>query len=132
MTKAPIDADAKLDEALDETFPASDPPAATVETGVRLGGPEARAGGAVIDNAATSRFELAVSGDTAFLQYTRTPDGLTLLHTEVPAALRGHGAGGALVRAALQSGRAAGLRVTVVCPFASSYLERHADLLSPT
>jgi hypothetical protein len=30
-------ADSKLDEALEETFPASDPPANTVETGIRTG-----------------------------------------------------------------------------------------------
>jgi len=31
-----LDGDGKLDEALDETFPASDPPANTVETGIRI------------------------------------------------------------------------------------------------
>lgn len=31
-------ADAQLDEALEETFPASDPPANTVETGIAIGG----------------------------------------------------------------------------------------------
>ena len=119
------DADAKLDETLDESFPASDPAAATVETGVRIAGPETAVGGAVVDNAAASRFELAVNGDTAFLQYSRTPAALTLIHTEVPPALRGHGAGAVLVRAALQSARAAGLRTVVVCPFARAYLRQH-------
>jgi hypothetical protein len=32
-----VRADLKLDEALEETFPASDPPANTVETGIRIG-----------------------------------------------------------------------------------------------
>ena len=34
----PVD-DSKLDEALEETFPASDAPANTVETGIRIGTP---------------------------------------------------------------------------------------------
>ena len=29
--------DEKVDEAIEETFPASDPPANTVETGIRIG-----------------------------------------------------------------------------------------------
>jgi len=29
--------DEKIDEAIEETFPASDPPANTVETGIRIG-----------------------------------------------------------------------------------------------
>jgi len=35
--------DDKLDEALQETFPASDPPANTVETGIRVGVVERKA-----------------------------------------------------------------------------------------
>jgi hypothetical protein len=35
--------DRDLDEILDETFPASDPPANTVETGIRVGAMPARA-----------------------------------------------------------------------------------------
>jgi predicted GNAT family acetyltransferase len=79
----------------------------------------------VVDNAATSRFELSVSGDTAFLQYGRTSDALTLIHTEVPTAIRGRGLGGLLVRVAFQSARSAGLRIVVVCPFARAYLKKH-------
>ena len=36
------------------------------------------------DNAAQSRFELAVDGHTAFVVYRKTPDTITLVHTEVP------------------------------------------------
>ena len=81
--------------------------------------------GSVRDNTAESRFELFVDGETAFLVYKRTSDTLTLIHTEVPPALRGHHLGDALVEAALQSARSAGLRVVAVCPFAKEYMRKH-------
>ena len=43
------------------------------------------------DNAAQSRFELAVDGHTAFVVYRKTPDTITLVHTEVPPELGGRG-----------------------------------------
>ena len=116
-------ADAKLDEALEETFPASDPAANTVETGIRTGEVPWPAG--VSDNRALKRFELMVNGETAFLLYERTEDALTLVHTEVPPALRGQHVGDRLVAAALDAARSAGLRIVAVCPFAKAYLRRH-------
>ena len=112
----------KLDETLEETFPASDAPANTVETGIRLSG---AAEGGVVDNAASSRFELTVDGHTAFLAYERTHDTLTILHTEVPVEIRGRHLGDRLVEAALEAGRSAGLRRVIICPFARAYVQRH-------
>jgi predicted GNAT family acetyltransferase len=124
--------DAALDEALEETFPASDPPANTVETGIRAGAPssslpsEARSANAwrVTDNPTLNRFELSVDGHTAFLVYQRTPQTLTIVHTEVPEALRGRKIGDALVKAAIDAGHAESLRIVAVCPFARAYLRR--------
>ena len=79
----------------------------------------------VSDNPALNRFELTVDGQTAFLKYERTADTLTLIHTEVPESLRGHHLGDALAKAALDAGRAAGLRIVVVCPFVKAYLRKH-------
>jgi predicted GNAT family acetyltransferase len=118
-------ADSKLDEALDETFPASDPPANTVETGIRTGGTPPFARGSVTDNRANNRFEVSVNGATAFLLYERTNDTLTLIHTEVPTTMRGLHAGDALVEAALENARSAGLRIVAVCPFVRAYLRKH-------
>lgn len=112
----------KLDETLDETFPASDAPANTPETGVRVA-PLTDA--SVTDNVQQNRLELAADGHTAFLEYRRTSDTLTILHTEVPPEIRGRHLGDHLVEAALAAGRAAGLRIVVVCPFARAYLRRH-------
>jgi predicted GNAT family acetyltransferase len=120
----PVD-DSKLDEALEETFPASDAPANTVETGIRIGTPPATDIGAVSDNAAQSRFELNIGGHLAYLEYERTPNTLTLIHTEVSPEIRGHHVAERLVEAALAIGRAEGRRIVVICPFARAYMRRH-------
>jgi predicted GNAT family acetyltransferase len=112
--------DNALDEALDETFPASDPAANTVETAVRPA-PAPRAA-AVIDNRELTRFELHVGSHVAFLLYERSAKTLTLVHTEVPAELRGQHAGDALAQAALDAARRDGLAVVAICPFVRKYL----------
>jgi uncharacterized protein len=115
----------KLDEGLDETFPASDAPGNTVETGIGAGEPARSATHQVSDNSTLKRFELIVGGQTAFLAYERSNDTLTLVHTEVPQQLRGQHIGDTLVEAALDVARSHGLRVVVVCPFARAYLRKH-------
>ena len=116
----------ELDETLEESFPASDPPANTVETGVRLGSTSPVS--PVTNNTQVRRFELTVGGDTAFLAYDRTPESLVLVHTEVPAAFRGEHYGEALVKAAIEYGRAEHLRIVAVCPFARAYLRKYPHL----
>ena len=117
--------DSKVDEALEQTFPASDAPAYTVETGIRIAIPSATEVGDVTDNTAQSRFELNVDGHVAYLEYERTPNTLTLLHTEVPPEIRGRHIADRLVEAALAIGRSEGRRMVVICPFARAYLRRH-------
>ncbi|HUL73256.1 MAG TPA: GNAT family N-acetyltransferase [Vicinamibacterales bacterium] len=117
--------DDKLDETIDETFPASDPPANTVETGVRIGEVPPAPVPPITDNAGRSRLELTVDGQTAFLDYRRARDTFSIIHTEVPPELRGRRLGDALVEAALRQGRSEGLRIVIVCPFARAYLRRH-------
>ena len=117
--------DEKLDETIDESFPASDPPANTVETGIRIGESSPSPAAAVSDNHALNRFEVTIDGHTGFLKYERTHDALTLIHTEVPDALRGRHVGDALVEAALHAGRTEGLRIVAVCPFVRAYMRKH-------
>jgi predicted GNAT family acetyltransferase len=115
--------DRELDEALEETFPASDAPANTVETGTRAGPvPPALA---ITDNREASRFELVVDGQTAVLAYERTPTSLVLVHTEVPPSLRGHHLADALAKAAIDAAHAERLQVVAVCPFVKAYLRKH-------
>src|SRR5580765_7470641 len=99
MNSSRQDENERLDETLDETFPASDAPANTVETGIRTGDPSTPSE-SVSDNPALKRFELTVNGQTAFLLYERTPDALTLIHTEVPESLRGRHHGEQLIEEA--------------------------------
>jgi predicted GNAT family acetyltransferase len=115
--------DNALDEALDETFPASDPPANTVETAVRPS--PAPNAAAVIDNRGLTRFELHVGPHVAFLLYERSAKSLTLVHTEVPSELRGQHVGDALAQAALDTARRDGLAVVAICPFVRKYMRAH-------
>ena len=120
------DKDDDVDEALEESFPASDPPANTVETGIRVKvaasyAPEL----AVRDDREASRFEAVSDGQVAFLQYERRPHAFVFLHTEVPESLRGKGIASQLAKAGLQAARAEGLPIVVRCPFVRAYLQKH-------
>ena len=79
----------------------------------------------VTDNTARHRFEFALDGQTAFLEYERTADALRPMHTEVPEAYRGRHFGEALVKGALEAARAEGVRVVAVCPFVRAYIRKH-------
>jgi hypothetical protein len=98
-------ADDKLDETIDESFPASDPPANTVETGVRVGEVPGSSEAIVSNHPERSRLELTIDGLTAFLDYRQTPETFTILHTEVPVELRGRHFGERLVDAAMRLGK---------------------------
>ena len=57
---------------------------------------------AIRDNPARHRFEMALDGGIAYATYRRDGDVLTILHTEVPAAINGRGHGSALVAGVLE------------------------------
>jgi len=84
-------------------------------------------GDTITDDAAASRFELAIGDAIAFIDYRRTGNLLVLTHAEVPAALEGRGIGSRLVQGALELVRARGERVVPRCPFIARYLERHPE-----
>jgi uncharacterized protein len=79
----------------------------------------------VIDDQADSRFALAADGQPAELIYRRNGDRLVLVHTSVPPAMEGRGAGAQLVRAAVEKAAADGLTIVPLCPFADGWLKRH-------
>jgi predicted GNAT family acetyltransferase len=85
--------------------------------------PESR----VTDRPDLNRYELAVDGDVAFLDYRRRDDHVVLAHTEVPAEFRGRGYGSMLARHALDEARRSGKQVIVKCPFVTAWVGRHHE-----
>jgi predicted GNAT family acetyltransferase len=81
----------------------------------------------VRNNTALHRFELDADGHTAMTYYRLEPGVITFTHTEVPPAIEGHGVGSKLVRGALESARAQGLKVVARCPFVTGYMGRHPE-----
>jgi len=79
------------------------------------------------DNEASNRFELDVGGTIAFVAYRKSPGAITLVHTEVPAALGGKGIGSKLARATLDAVRAQGRKLTVECEFIQGYISKHPE-----
>jgi predicted GNAT family acetyltransferase len=81
----------------------------------------------VTHNEATGQFEIALGDEKAVLQYRRTQNRITLVHTEVPQASRGRGLGNQLIRAALDFAHFNQLKVVPVCPFVKAYLQKHPE-----
>ena len=74
------------------------------------------------------RYVLRIDGAAAELTYSRL-GALQIIvdHTEVPDALRGQGAGAALVLRAVEDARAEGRRIVPLCPFARAQFARHPE-----
>jgi predicted GNAT family acetyltransferase len=85
-------------------------------------------GDRVRDNPTLSRYEMDVDGGgIAFIRYRREDGVVSLLHAEVPAALRGRGLGSRMTGATLDFIRAQGDRVIARCPFVAAYLDAHPE-----
>jgi predicted GNAT family acetyltransferase len=79
------------------------------------------------------QFTVTIEGQRSLLQYRLKEGVMTIVHTEVPAALAGHGIAGDLVRTALDTARGNGWRVVAACSYTKAFLQRHpeyADLLA--
>jgi predicted GNAT family acetyltransferase len=75
-----------------------------------------------------NRFELEDMGETAYLEFDLDSAGwITLLHTEVPEALRGRGIAGELAKTGLEYARENQLKVDVVCPLVANYIAKHPE-----
>ena len=79
------------------------------------------------DNEAQSRFELEVDGAIAFVEYRKTPDTITLVHTVVPPELGGRGIGSKIARATLDAVRAGGRKLIVTCEFIQGFMKKNPD-----
>lgn len=78
-----------------------------------------------------SRFEFEENGAVAYLEFDLDSDNwITLLHTEVPEALRGKGVAGMLAKTALEYAQNNNLKVDVVCPIVADYIQKHPEFQS--
>jgi predicted GNAT family acetyltransferase len=82
---------------------------------------------AVIDNRSASRFELALDGAMAFVDYRRHDGVVALVHAEVPTRFEGRGVGSALVRGSLDLLRKEGSKALPQCSFVRAYIQRHPE-----
>jgi uncharacterized protein len=81
----------------------------------------------VRDNPALNRYELKLGDATAFATYVRESGRITLIHTEVPKELGGHGVGTALATGALADIRGRGEKVIAKCPFIAAFIRSHKE-----
>jgi uncharacterized protein len=75
----------------------------------------------------SGRLEIEREGHVAYLEYALAGKTLQLIHSEVPAALRGHGMGSELAHSALEWAREQGFKVDVICPSVAEYLKKHPE-----
>jgi predicted GNAT family acetyltransferase len=84
----------------------------------------------VRDNPDEERYELLVSdrlvGEIQY-HHRRSSDRIAFIHTEISPELEGQGLANKLVAGALDDVRAHGLHVIPICPFVSTYLQRHPE-----
>lgn len=79
-------------------------------------------------NEAARRFELALSGTTAYIDYEiKGDDRLAFTHTVVPEELQGQGVAARLTEGALRWCREAGKQVLPVCSYTVVYFKRHPE-----
>lgn len=106
-----------VDEASEESFPASDSPAWPTPSEE------------VEHNEAESRFEWSPDRKSAYLTYRLRPNGIVFMHVEVPPEFAGRGIGGKLTLAGLEFARAQHLEVIPMCPFVAKYISRHREYI---
>lgn len=78
------------------------------------------------DNKAKSRFELIEEGHTAFANYRRDDNVLSIVYVEAPEELRGKGTAGRLMQQIVDTAKQESLQVHPICPYAVHWLKRHS------
>ena len=80
------------------------------------------------DGPTGGRYLVTIDGHTAEMTYSKAGATRIIIdHTGVPDALRGKGAGQALVQRAVEHARAAGIKIIPLCPFAKAQIEKHPE-----
>lgn len=79
----------------------------------------------VTNNEKMLRFEVALEGDIAFLEYRWYKKSIAFIHTQVPAAFEDRGIAATLAHTALEYARERNISIMIYCPYIASYLKRH-------
>ncbi len=79
----------------------------------------------LVKNEADQRFEMKVGENLAFIKYNKRGNKMALIHTEVEPALKGKGAGSAIVEKTLDYIEKNNLEVIPICPFVATYIKRN-------
>src|SRR6202020_2737878 len=81
--------------------------------------------------ATKGRFEIDRDGSISYLAYEINGEGrISLLHTEVPPALRGRGIANELAQMGFEYAKAHEMKVDVVCPIVFHFLSKHPEYKS--
>ncbi len=78
-------------------------------------------------NEEEKRFEIAINGSYAFINYRETAHQIALVHTEVEDALSGMGAAGAVVEKTLAYIEKSGKKLLPFCPYVFAYIKKHPE-----
>ena len=78
-------------------------------------------------NEADSEFELRLPEGLALIAYEMDGNTMSILHTEVPEEVEGHGVASQLAKFALDYARKEQLKVKVYCSFVKVFLRRHPE-----
>ena len=81
----------------------------------------------IVHDQVARRFVVVVDGVEAELDYLLGELAITITHTGVPPAIAGRGVAGALVHAAVEFARGAGLKVVPACAYAEAWMRRHRE-----
>ena len=80
------------------------------------------------DVPSASRYEARLGDELAgWVDYRRVRTRFVAIHTEVLPAFGGRGIGSALVRRVIADARAAGERISPICPLFATHFERHPE-----
>ena len=80
------------------------------------------------DDPAAHRYRVWLGDEfAAYSEYDNEPGRIVFTHTVVRPKFEGRGIGTRLAKYAVDDARSRGLRITPVCPFIRSWLERHDE-----
>jgi predicted GNAT family acetyltransferase len=81
----------------------------------------------IINNTERSRFEIALDGEFAILDYRFYKNNIAFMHTAVPERMKGKGIGSKLVLAAIDFAVQQNKKIMLYCSFAAKFVKAHPE-----